>query len=329
LSGWHFTEWTVTGIAVADNTAETLSFNMPSNAVTLIANFERNPEFEITIQGGGISAGANKNPAPAGETIIINAGIPPMGHSFAGWITSDNIVLANASLPSTTFVMPAEPVTLTATWQPVFSFTPTLRVLCGFGDPGDDITVRLVLQNNPGFASMLMRVDVPAGLTLTDYALGEDFGLGDGFQAPPLGATGHFYFGWTAARATNITSRDILVSLTFSVDSDIDGRFPISVSFKNPLSDGKDIPINSAGELLNDIVIVSGAVHATDWILGDLTGTGFVTSADANALARYLAGQHVAIDLRAADFYGDNQILPRNLTRLARALVGLDPLLAF
>lgn len=57
-------------------------------------------------------------------------------------------------------------------------------------------------------------------------------------------------------------------------------------------------------------------------IVGDLDGDGRITSADATALARYLVGYAVAIDLRAADINGDRHVDIRDLTLLSRWLIG-------
>jgi hypothetical protein len=326
-NGWRFVNWTVNGVEISDVTAGMISFRMPSNAVELTANFVEVQRFAVTINHGGFGANISENPAAIGNTIIINAGTPPIAHSFAGWIVnSGNVELADATLQATTFIMPGGAVELTATWQPIPSLLPTLRVVDGFGYPSDEINVRLVLDNNPGFSSMVMRVNVPQGFTLVGYSLGDDFDEEEPtFFAPEIGATGHFYFGWVA-RPTNITTRGVLVNLTFRADEGVDGRFPIEVLFENSLSGNAEIPTNATGDELA-IAISNGKIHATStWILGDLTGTDAVTSADANALARYLVGQIVGIDLRAADFFGNGNVGLANIIHLSRALVGHHPL---
>jgi hypothetical protein len=57
--------------------------------------------------------------------------------------------------------------------------------------------------------------------------------------------------------------------------------------------------------------------------LGDVRGTGHVTSADATALARYLIGENVTFhDWRAADLNRDGIISVADLTLLSRLLIG-------
>ncbi|MEG2188039.1 MAG: S-layer homology domain-containing protein, partial [Clostridia bacterium] len=70
---------------------------------------------EVTIKGGGAGASGAGSYA-AGAQVTINAGTKS-GHSFSGWtVTPSTVALANPSNASTTFIMPAENVTVTANW---------------------------------------------------------------------------------------------------------------------------------------------------------------------------------------------------------------------
>ncbi|MEG0092132.1 MAG: S-layer homology domain-containing protein, partial [Oscillospiraceae bacterium] len=71
--------------------------------------------FAVTITGGGTGA-SGTGKYSNGETVTINAG-SKSGYSFNGWtVTAGTVVLANPSSASTTFIMPAEAVTVTAGW---------------------------------------------------------------------------------------------------------------------------------------------------------------------------------------------------------------------
>jgi len=75
----------------------------------------------IFIWDGGENARSNVPHAPAGQTIIIDAGLTPEGFEFSHWTTSPaalNINFAVQYNPITTFVMPNEEVNLVVIWQP-------------------------------------------------------------------------------------------------------------------------------------------------------------------------------------------------------------------
>lgn len=71
--------------------------------------------FSVTLSGGG-SGSSGAGSYDAGDTVNINAGTRS-GYSFNGWSTeSANVIFANASNASTSFVMPNGAVTVTASW---------------------------------------------------------------------------------------------------------------------------------------------------------------------------------------------------------------------
>jgi len=73
------------------------------------------PLFTVTV----IDGVSDKTEAEAGETIIINANAAHEGEIFDKWITEDNVTFANENEANTTFVMPEQNVTVTATYKPI------------------------------------------------------------------------------------------------------------------------------------------------------------------------------------------------------------------
>ena len=94
------------------------TFTMPTEPVIITAMWI--PAYYVTINGGhaGINSGAGVH--RAGDTVIISAGTR-LHFGFAQWTVSEpgaaNVVLANANAPITTFTMPANDVTITASWE--------------------------------------------------------------------------------------------------------------------------------------------------------------------------------------------------------------------
>ncbi|MCL2225207.1 MAG: putative Ig domain-containing protein [Defluviitaleaceae bacterium] len=195
-----------------------------------------------------------------------------------------------------------------------------LRVSSESAHAGGEVTVHINIENNPGFAAMLMRVAFPEAFTLVGYSVA-DFYLYEGFRiSQKMPAVGNNVFlGW-AGLSEEITMDGTLLSLTFAVHESANINNPIIVTFENAYN-GYESPSNLEKEEL-DIVIVHGNVQLQPSIAGDFDGDGRVTSADATLLARYLVGQNVTIDRRAAN----EPLSVELLTHLARALVGHMPL---
>lgn len=112
---YTFTGWTSTPtVDFADEKAVKTTFDMPASDVTVTANYEKDAvvptEYTVTVSGGT----ANPTKAKAGETVTITANVPA-GKVFNGW--TGDVTFADASKTTTTFVMPAKDVTVTATYK--------------------------------------------------------------------------------------------------------------------------------------------------------------------------------------------------------------------
>jgi len=173
---------------------------------------------------------------------------------------------------------------------------------------GGEVTVDISIVNNSGFASLPIRVDFPAELTLTEFELGADFA--DTFMSAGPADTGfepnmtievssRFVIKWV--NAYDITADGVLVSLTFDIaENAVRGsEFDIEISFAT-YSGGAELPANAAGVFWNSFVIENGAVRIPSLILGDVTGDGIVDILDAMRLAQWLAGWDVEIDKEAS-----------------------------
>ena len=78
--------------------------------VTVTANYV--DTYAVTVVNGT----ADKARALAGETVTITANTPPENHVFGGWTGSNGVEFANANNSTTTFVMPANDVTVSASY---------------------------------------------------------------------------------------------------------------------------------------------------------------------------------------------------------------------
>ncbi|MCL1977786.1 MAG: InlB B-repeat-containing protein [Candidatus Bathyarchaeota archaeon] len=92
---------------------------MPSEAVFVNSKNYDLFEYVVTVSGSFAGASSGAGSYYEDEIVTIRAGSRD-GYVFAGWtINSGGIVLGNAMNAITTFVMPANDVSVTATWKPV------------------------------------------------------------------------------------------------------------------------------------------------------------------------------------------------------------------
>jgi uncharacterized repeat protein (TIGR02543 family) len=108
--GFVFDGWTSDGVALADATSEVQSFAMPANDVTLTANYVA--VYALTVVNGTPKTATLK----AGEFVTVTADAAPSGMEFSKW-EANGVELDNVKSQEISFNMPANAVTLTATYK--------------------------------------------------------------------------------------------------------------------------------------------------------------------------------------------------------------------
>ena len=162
-TGQRFTSWTIEGISGLDTTQTSLTFNMPAGIVTATANYE-DIEYTVIVNDGT----ANKAKAKYGETVTITTTVPT-GKKFVEWTSESGIAFADKTSVTTTFTMPAEDVTVVATFEDesyritVTNGTTTLDM----AKYQDEVTVT---ANAPGDDEYFDKWEV-TGITLSDEDL--------------------------------------------------------------------------------------------------------------------------------------------------------------
>ncbi|MCL2037529.1 hypothetical protein FWG95_00770 [Candidatus Saccharibacteria bacterium] len=95
--------------------------SVPSDPATV--NVDAVPTYLVTVDSAGTGATGSGSFA-AGDVVSIDAGTPPAGKQFKEWTSSVPVVFADATSPTTTFVMPAGGVTITAVFEDVATTPP-------------------------------------------------------------------------------------------------------------------------------------------------------------------------------------------------------------
>ena len=100
---------------------------MPANDVEVAAIYEDIPVATYTVTvNGSYAATTGAGSYAQGDTVTISTG-SRANYSFSGWTSPDDVTFANPNSVTTTFIMPAKNVTVTANW----TYT-------GSDDGGDD-----------------------------------------------------------------------------------------------------------------------------------------------------------------------------------------------
>jgi uncharacterized repeat protein (TIGR02543 family) len=118
--GYHFVNWTAPAGGFTNPNSATTTFTMPAQDVTVTANFEVGGAYSLAMAASPIMGGtaydvSGESPYNEGEVVSIQA-TAASGYQFAGWAAPAGS-FANAYAAATTFTMPGDDVTVTATFQ--------------------------------------------------------------------------------------------------------------------------------------------------------------------------------------------------------------------
>ena len=126
-SGYSFVKWTENGNQVS--TSASYTFNATAYR-TLVAVFEANPTYTLTVENG-----TGSGDYAEGASVKITANDPETGKVFKEWTGTDGLTFTSgsATTATATFTMPANAVTVTATYEdiPAATYTVTYKVVNG------------------------------------------------------------------------------------------------------------------------------------------------------------------------------------------------------
>ena len=164
--GYRFINWTAPAGTFANVNGVQTTFTMPSQNVTVTANFL--PVYDLTMAANPVGEGTatdlnNASPYTAGTSVSIKAVANP-GYHFANW-TAPAGTFANATAAQTAFVMPAQNVTVTANFAVDLYFSTDAYVLLNGPAtlPLEERTVCVLLNIMTNIVMDSVRVDLPDG----------------------------------------------------------------------------------------------------------------------------------------------------------------------
>jgi uncharacterized repeat protein (TIGR02543 family) len=138
-SGYRFVNWTAPAGSFTNASSAMTTFTMPSQDVTVTANFEIGGAYTLTMAASPIMGGTaydvtGASPYNEGEVVSIQA-VAASGYQFAGWAAPAGS-FANAYASATTFTMPAQNVVVTATFQVIQTSSGCFIATAAYGSPG-------------------------------------------------------------------------------------------------------------------------------------------------------------------------------------------------
>ncbi|MCL2455969.1 MAG: BspA family leucine-rich repeat surface protein [Defluviitaleaceae bacterium] len=236
--------------------------------------------------GNWQNVGAGTRPRPQGEHALSSANLIEKYHGDGG--ISDTWVWERRA----------------GNVEPILSVSPI------FAYPGDgEILLQFWVDDNPGVAFIESRIILPKGLTWSETnPVSEIDGLTVARNGNKFTVTGAGEF----SQNGKLFSQAVIVSPSLQTDENLEIILDRASS-------------TNANNQHYFTFTINGEVLVQPAILGNVSGSGQLTSADMVLLARYLVGHNVIINLRAADVNGDGVVNSDDITHLLRMLVGRIP----
>lgn len=198
---------------------------------------------------------------------------------------------------------------------PVSEDTPQIIVESKSAFAGDSVDVTIALKNNPGIASMKLKVAFDSMLTLENISYNSSIG---GQSQQPQSMTSPVTLNWYNGSADS-EGDWTFATLTFKVSEDAEANETANVTVTYNADDVYDI-----SETNVDFEVQNGTVTISDYLPGDINGDGAVNNKDLTRLFQYLSDWDVEVVDEALDVNGDGSINNKDQTRLFQYLSDWD-----
>ena len=174
--------------------------------------------------------------------------------------------------------------------------------------PGEEVSVKINLSNNPGISSVKLKVAYDDSvLTLDSVEYNAEMG---GQSLPPQKMSSPITLTWVSAFA-EFSSDCVFATLNFTVAQTVELNQTADITITY---DPNDI-YNMAEENV-DCTIVNGSLSVITCVPGDINGDQTFNNKDITRMFQYLAGWEVTVNEPALDTNGDGSVNNKDLTRL-------------
>lgn len=192
----------------------------------------------------------------------------------------------------------------------------SMEVVSAEGMPGTMVQVELKVTENPGIASMKIKVNYGDELTLKSITYNTEWG---GMAQKPHSMGSPVTLTWINGTQNYTAAESVFATLNFEISKAAQpGKVELTVTFDQEdiynLSE-KNIPMN----------IVNGSVYVKPaHVPGDINGDGNVNNKDLTRLFQYIANWDVTVNEAVLDTNGDGKVNNKDLTRLFQYLANWD-----
>ncbi len=261
--------------------------------------------YTITFDANGGESTPSNQSKGFGTPISLTREYPVKKHcTFLGWSTSADGAVEYLS--GDTFNDDKD-TTLYAIWA-----EPIIYVENKTGVIGREVTVPIIMENNPGIAGLELELSYDSVLTLTNIQQGSalegmELTLPGEFMANPV----NIILDATEAN----TSNGEFILLTFKVDENVlVGDYDVSVTVKSARDQGLEaVNINT----------INGVISTIDCVPGDVNDDNLIDIADVILMRRYIVGGYgISIIEDAADVNDDDLVDIADVILLRRYIVG-------
>lgn len=197
--------------------------------------------------------------------------------------------------------------------------TMTLRAESVHGSAGSEVKVKLLLENNPGVASIGLTVVYDDILNLKSVEFNPELG-GSTQLSPTLSSPAKLI--WVNS-AVNFTAENAtFATLTFQISEFASDNAVANLTIGHDPEDVYDISYTNVA--LN---VVNGRVTVFPCEPGDINGDSKVNNKDASMLMQYLVGWDVSVNTPTLDTNGDGKVNNKDASLLMQYLAGWDVIL--
>lgn len=173
---------------------------------------------------------------------------------------------------------------------------------------GEEVSVSIKLENNPGVTSMRFMVDYDnRALTMTDFEFGNAF---ESMHRASSRNYGSPYSMSMYSATDDLEDTGMIAVIKFKVNEDTeDGTYKINISYD------KDDIFNMAGNNVA-VNVETGSVCVYSYKAGDINSDGNINMRDVVLLNQVINGWDVEYNSETADYNGDGKINMRDIVAL-------------
>jgi hypothetical protein len=206
----------------------------------------------------------------------------------------------------------SNPCTVTVTDpKPIDANSPQFVVDSKTASAGSEVKINISLKNNPGIASIKMKVAYGSDLTLTAVDYNSAMG---GQSQPPQTMTSPVTLNWYNGTA-NTTGDKVFATLTFKVSDKAKAGSTSDITVTYNADDVYNINEKNVA-----FGVQNGKITVSSHIPGDINGDKAVNNKDLTRLFQYLSDWKVEVQQDALDVNGDGSVNNKDLTRLFQYL---------